>query len=329
MEIEQDSQAPDLSEKGVVSAIVSILEHNGTVLLADLGGILGAALGPEASRVVKREFKGLKQLLERHKPLFQLTGKAPLLQVRLHKMPNSKTDATPLAKTSPAAPSASTQAKLSTTKSPSALVKQFVSDLATSVNKGAWKQTGKLLRVRCNAFSSAIGRAITVPKAHPNALPSDLQDIIESTLNMAEDIDWARVAVLHLLVCYHYIHSNYKAAVELQTKLMECFDAYWRGLASTREYNPRKTSPMDAWRVVLFEGRQLAVWADLSLESASQEGTLLLKFQNVLRPQSKLFERTPGLLLLQNTMLRIYTHVRPISHVLTAIFSFLTTFLIE
>lgn len=313
MDMSNASSPPDLSEKGIITAIVSIIEHNGAVLLVDLGGLLGATLGPDATKVVKKEFKGLKHLLEKHSTLFSVSGKAPLFQVKLTKQPTSKAQATPASK------AAHTPATISGAKTPlpknakegATLLKQYVADLKTHITKGAWKQVGKLLRIRKSPISSSLSKCVGCAPNNPNALSSEFQSIIDNALGEVEEVDWARVASLHILACCNYYSSNYKVAVSIQTEVTKCFDTYWRGYAGNNDFNPKKQSPMDAWRVLLFEARQIAVWADLSLESAGNEANLLLGFQNYLRPLAKVFEKTPGLLLLQNTILRIYTHVRP------------------
>lgn len=312
MDVQHGSSAPDLSERGVVTALVSILEHNGTVLLADLGGLLGATLGPESTRVVKKEFKGLKTLLQNHSALFQLSGKAPLLQAKLVKQPIARTQATPISK-APSVPPTLSGAKNSAapgSKDVSVSLKQYLTDIKTHLAKGGWKQVGKLLRVRRSPISASLSKSVTPAKENPQSLNADVQSLINGMLSDVEEVDWARVVSLHLLVCYHYNNSNYKLATHLQTELNKCFDLYWRSYPPSADFNPKKQSPMDVWRVILFEARQIAIWADLSLESAGQEATLLLGFQNYLRPLAKVFEKSPGLLLLQNTILRIYTHVR-------------------
>lgn len=308
------ASTPDLSERGIITAVVSILEHNGTVLLADLGGLLGATLGPETTKVVKKEFKGLKSLLEKHSSLFHLSGKAPLLQARLAKLPDSSAKATPLSKAPHVPPTLVGSKSTTATNKLEAVttLKQYLADMKANISKGAWKQVGKLLRVRKSPISTSLGFVVASSKSNAQALAADVQKLIDGALGEASEVDWARVVALHILVCHHYHNGNYKAAVLLQTEATKCFDNYWRGYAMNYEFNPKKPSPMDAWRVLLFEARQIAVWADLSLESAGQEANLLLGFQNYLRPLAKLLEKSPGLLLLQNTILRIYTHVRPV-----------------
>lgn len=315
MDVQHGSSAPDLSERGIVTALVSILEANGSVLLADLGGLLGASLGPETTRVVKKEFKGLKSLLQKHSALFQISGKSPLFQAKLVKQPIPGAQSTPISKAPSVPPTLSSAKKSASTgsKDVSAQLKQYLTDIKAHIAKGGWKQVGKLLRVRRSPISASLSKSVAPAKENPQSLNSDLQSLIDVTLTDVEEVDWARVVSLHLLVCYHYNNSNYKLATHLQTELNKCFDLYWRSYPPSTDYNPKKQSPMDVWRVILFEARQIAIWADLSLESAGQEATLLLGFQNYLRPLAKVFERSPGLLLLQNTILRIYTHVRPYS----------------
>lgn len=312
MEVDGSTTAPDLSARGIITAIVSILEQNGSLAITELGAILGATLGPETSKVVKREFKGLKQLLQNHSDLFQITGKIPVLFIQLKKLPHSEERPAPLPKASRAVPVVTgpkSAPSLSSTSAYTSLVK-YLTDIKSLISKGSWKQVASLLRVQHSPVSSSLSQLVSAQTGQDYVLDSKSQKKVAETMDDAEYVDWAQLISLHLLVCFHYYKSHYRPAVHLQTEALKCFDLFWKQNGTTISLTSPNGSMLNVWRVVLTEARQIATWADLSLESTGQESTMLLGLQNHLRPQAKPLEKTPALLLLQNTILRIYAHVR-------------------
>lgn len=309
MEVDGPAIPVDLSEKSLVTAIVNLLEQNGTLSLTELGAILGNVLGPETSQVVKKEHKGLKHLMEKHKDLFELLGKIPTMQVRLKKLPTSKSNSEKISlpPTGLASRSSSNVITSSGGKESSTTLAQYLAEFKALLTKKSWKQIAKMLRVQHNPISASLSSQVSLNGKDEMTLDTKSQKLIQNQLHELEYIDWAQLCSFHLLTCFHYFNSHYKAAVLNQIEATKCFDLFWRQNGPSLDHNAKI---MTIWRRLLSEARQIATWADMSLESSGQESNMLLGLQNHLRPLAKPLEKTPALLLLQNTILRIYSHVR-------------------
>jgi hypothetical protein len=303
-----------LTEAGVLTALVSTLEANGTMLLTDLGGLLGKILGPEVTTFVKKELHGLRNLLTKHKELFAVTGKAPLYQVKLQQLTNSVEQPKPLPTTVQSAPITTSQASISSS-APSTTLAKYISNIKANIQKENWREVSKLLRVRNSPTSASFPKIASFSPNQDTVLDSKSRKAVSEALGDHENIDWAQLVSSHILVCIHYYNGNYKAAVTNQIEVTKCFDIYWKqNSGPTPTKTPAGGDIMMVWRVVLTEARLIAIWADMSLESLGQEANLLIVLQNHLRSLGKPLERTSSLLLLQNTILRIYSHVRHVSH---------------
>jgi hypothetical protein len=307
MEVDGPVAPSDLSEKTLITAIVGLLEQNGVLSLTELGALLGGVLGPEATKAVKREFKGLKHLMERHKHLFNLTGKIPTMQVKLKKLPKSAADPNPLPLVSREGPVVAS-GKLGKSSNPSGsniTLAEYLTEIKTLLAKKSWKQISKLLRVQQSPISAALSTQVSIQGKDEMSLDVKTLQVVGKQMSEVDHIDWSQLISLHLLVCFHYYKSHYKAAVLNQIETTKCFDLFWRQNGSSTDQNGKL---LLIWRRLLTEARQIAIWADMSLESSGQESNMLLGLQNYLRPLAKPLEKTPALLLLQNTVLRIYSH---------------------
>lgn len=292
--------------------MLNLLAANDSLMITDLGTLLAKVLGPEASKVMKRDFKGLKSFLERHQELFLITGKVPTLKVRIKQQPFGKDYSSPL----PPKPTVDVPlaaAKISSSvdaKQANVAFGKYLETLKGHLNKGEWRQVAKLARVRNSTLSASLASVMAGAVDDDLSLKSSyLKQLANSGLEDQEQVDWTQFVVSHLCAAIHYHNCNYKAAAYAQVEVTKCFSGYWPTIPAVVSDVKKSGSILDVWRVVVIETRQIARWADMSLESMGQEGVMLINAQNHLRGLGKTMEKNCAELLLQNQLLRIYSQV--------------------